>query len=120
VHQQITAKAKLILLDVATNCSYNTGKRHCMKFEWDENKNDSNIRRHGIDFNDAKGIFDGYTLTIEDERFHYGEQRFISFGIMAGHIIVVVHTETEEKIRIISARKATRNEQEEYFKQITY
>jgi hypothetical protein len=91
-----------------------------MKFEWDTTKNDTNIKRHGIDFKDAKIIFEGYTLTIEDDRFDYGEHRFISFGLMYDHIIAVVHTETEEKIRIISARKATKNEQKEYFKQIPY
>ena len=53
-----------------------------MKFEWDENKNDSNIKRHGIDFKDVRKIFDGYTLTIEDDRLNYGEHRFVSFGIL--------------------------------------
>jgi uncharacterized DUF497 family protein len=91
-----------------------------MKFEWDENKNDSNVKGHGIDFRDAKNIFDGYTLTIEDDRFDYGEQRFVSFGIMYGHVIAVVHLENEEVIRIISARKATKNEQKEYFKQVPH
>ena len=91
-----------------------------MQFEWDENKNDSNVKRHGIDFQDAKNIFDGHTLTIEDDRFDYGEQRFVSFGIMYGHVIAVVHLETEEVIRIISARKATKNEQKEYFKQVPH
>ena len=91
-----------------------------MRFEWDENKNASNIERHGIDFNDAKEIFNGFTLTIEDDRFDYGEQRFISFGMMHDHLIALVHTETEENIRIISARKATRNEQKEFFKKIPY
>jgi len=91
-----------------------------MKFEWDENKNDSNVKRHGIDFQDAKNIFDGHTLTIEDDRFDYGEQRFVTVGIMYGHVIEVVNMETEEGIRIISARKATKNEQKEYFKQVPH
>ena len=46
-----------------------------MKFEWDATKNDTNNKRHGIDFKDAKKIFEGYTLTIEDDRFDYGEHR---------------------------------------------
>ena len=91
-----------------------------MKFEWDENKNYSNVQQHGIDFQDAENIFDGFTVTIEDDRFDYGEQRFVSFGIMYGHVIVVVHLETEAVIRIISARKATKNEQKEYFKHVPY
>ena len=91
-----------------------------MKFEWDKTKNEANNKRHGIDFSDAVKIFGGYTLTIEDDRFDYGEHRFVSFGVMFGHVVAVVHTETEEKIRIISARKATRNEQKEYFEQVPY
>ena len=91
-----------------------------MRFEWSENKNSTNVKKHGIDFQDAKKIFDGYTLTIEDDRFDYGEQRFVSFGIMYGHVIAVIHLESENAIRIISARKATKNEQKEYFKQVPH
>lgn len=91
-----------------------------MKFEWDESKNEINIQKHGIDFSDAKMIFDGYTLTVEDDRFDYPERRFVTFGLLFENIVSVVHTESEEKIRILSARKATRNEQKEYFKQVSY
>jgi len=88
------------------------------KFEWDETKRKSNINKHGIDFADAPLIFDGYTLTIEDNRYYYGEERFVTFGLLDGRVVAVVHAETEELIRIISIRKATRYEEKEYLSQI--
>ena len=86
-----------------------------MEFEWDENKRITNRRKHGIDFRDAQRIFNDDIVTIEDDRFDYGERRFISFGLLQGRVIAVVHTEAPNLIRIISARKATRNEQQLYF-----
>jgi len=90
-----------------------------MEFKWDEDKRIANVKKHGLDFIDTKRIFDGDTITIEDSRFAYGERRFISFGVLQGRIIAVVHTENEDTIRIISARKATRNEERSYFAQLT-
>ena len=89
-----------------------------MNFEWDDIKRKSNIKKHGIDFINAPKIFDSYTLTIEDDRSDYGEKRFITFGILEGRIVVVVHTENEDSIRIISIRKATKYEEKAYFSQI--
>lgn len=89
-----------------------------MDFEWDEKKRQSNVRRHGIDFVGVESIFDGYTITIEDTRLDYGEQRFVTFGLLKGRVVLVVHTERKQKIRIISARKATKYEQDRYFSQI--
>jgi len=64
-------------------------------------------------------IFDGYTLTIEDSRFDYGEERFVTLGILDGRVVTVIHTESEDLIRIISIRKATKYEEEAYFSQIS-
>ncbi len=89
-----------------------------MEFEWDENKCETNIRKHGIDFVDAKKVFDYDTVILEDDRFNYGEQRLIALGLLQGRIIVVVYTERNHIIRIISARKATNNEQKIYVNQI--
>ena len=89
-----------------------------MNFEWEDTKRKSNIKKHGIDFIDAPMIFSGYTLTIEDDRYPYGEERFVTFGILDGRVVVVVHTETENSIRIISIRKATKYEEKAYFLQI--
>lgn len=90
-----------------------------MKFEWDEAKRLSNLRKHGIDFINVNIIFERDIVTIEDERFNYGEQRFVTLGLLQGQVIIIVHTEEEESIRIISARKATRYEQQIYFEQLT-
>lgn len=90
-----------------------------MEFEWDEAKRGENVRKHGIDFVDVPAVFAGTTLTIEDTRLDYGETRFITPGLLQGRTVVVVHPETEEVIRIISVRKATRNEEKSYFDQLT-
>jgi uncharacterized DUF497 family protein len=89
-----------------------------MEFEWDENKRLANIRKHGIDFIDVEAVFEDDTVTVEDDRFDYGEERFITFGILEGRVIAVVHIERDNLIRIISARKATKNEEIRYFQQI--
>lgn len=58
-------------------------------------------------------------MTVEDDRFSYQEQRFITFGLLQGRVVAIVHTERENRIRIISARKATKYEQRTYFEQIS-
>ena len=89
-----------------------------MQYEWDEQKRLSNARKHGIDFQDAVTIFVGDTVLMEDDRFDYGERRFVSLGLLQGRVIVVVHTAQDQVTRIISARKATRYEQSIYFQGI--
>jgi uncharacterized protein len=89
-----------------------------MEFEWDESKRTSNLRKHSIDFSDVPTVFGGSIVTVEDDRFDYGEERFVTFGLLQGQVVAVVHTESEDYIRIISARKATKYEQENYFQQI--
>lgn len=90
-----------------------------MDLEWDEDKRQANIRKHGIDFVDLRSLFEEYTLTMEDTRFPYEEARYITIGLMRGRAVVVAYTEREGKIRIISARKATKYEQVAYFQEIT-
>ncbi|RIK31420.1 MAG: hypothetical protein DCC56_04340 [Anaerolineae bacterium] len=92
-----------------------------MKFEWDENKRRANIRKHGVDFVDAASIFDGDVVVILDDRFEYGEARYIAFGLLRGKsikVIVVAYTERGGNVRIISARKALKHEESFYFEQI--
>jgi uncharacterized DUF497 family protein len=91
-----------------------------MQCEWDENKNAQNLKKHGISFEEAQEIFDGIVFTAIDERFDYGEIREISIGAIQGVVIVtVVHTERNGVIRIISARKATRQEKNTYYDYLT-
>ena len=89
-----------------------------MDFAWSPRKRALNLDRHGLDFIDAVSVFEGETFTYEDDRFSYGEQRFITLGLLAGVPVSIVHTETEHEIRIISFRKATRHEQGLYFQAI--
>ena len=89
-----------------------------MRFEWDEVKRQNNLAKHGVDFADLEPLFDGDTVTVVDDRFDYGEDRFITLGLVNGIVLVVVHTESRTAIRIISARKATKNEEKSYFKEI--
>ena len=90
-----------------------------MKYQWDEAKRQSNLLKHGTDFVDVEQTFAGETVTISDDRFDYGEKRFITFGLLNGRVLVIAHTETDEAIRIISARKATKREESSYFKEIS-
>ena len=89
-----------------------------MNFEWDENKRRINLQRHGIDFADAESFFANEVFRTIDDRFDYGEIRYLTFGLLRGDVTAIVHTETDDLIRIISFRKATRYEQAEYFKAI--
>ncbi|RJP30110.1 MAG: BrnT family toxin [Candidatus Omnitrophota bacterium] len=89
-----------------------------MKVEWDEDKRLANARKHGIDFVDAVAVFDGDIVTIEDDRFEYGEQRFLTLGVLNERVVVIIHTERKNVTRIISVRKATRYEERRYFEQI--
>ena len=91
-----------------------------MKIEWDEKKRKLNIKKHGIDFADAVKIFEGATFTMKDDRFDYSENRYITLGMLKGIIIVIAHSEEDELIRVISMRKATKNEQKIYFKGFSY
>ena len=83
-------------------------------FEWDEAKNRSNIRKHGVDFAIAKRIFLGAVLTETDGRKDYGEIRYRSIGSVQGGVMVVAHTRRNGRIRLISARPASRKERRQY------
>lgn len=89
-----------------------------MRFTWDKRKCAVNLRKHGIDFAHAATIFRGFTLTAEDVREPYGEQRFLTLGMLDRQVVSIAHTETSEAIRIISIRKANRHETNYYFSQI--
>jgi hypothetical protein len=89
-----------------------------MRFTWQEAKRKSNLKTHGLDFLDARKVFEGLTFTFEDDRFEYGEQRFITLGLLNGTPVSIVHTETAGHIHIISFRKATKHEQIIFFENI--
>ena len=85
-------------------------------FEWDEEKAASNLEKHGVSFQEASTIFtDSLSSTISDPLHSFDEQRFVTIGESAEReILVVVHTQRDTKIRIISAREATRKERQTY------
>jgi uncharacterized protein len=90
-----------------------------VKYEWDERKNQINIRKHGFDFADATEIFDGPMIVNADTREDYGEARWIGLGEFRGRVVVVVFTEpTPDLTRIISLRKALKHEREYYEKRL--
>ena len=86
-----------------------------MRFEWDEAKRRANIRKHGFDFADVAEMFDGPFLARPNTREDYGEDRWIGVGVTKGRVAFVAFTaDSTETIRIISLRKATNEERQEY------
>ena len=81
-----------------------------MRITWDEPKRKRNLKEHGLDFVDARRVFNGLTFTYEDDRFRYEEQRFVTLGLFEGIPVSIVHKETKDRIHIISFRKATKRE----------
>jgi len=92
-----------------------------MHFEWDEDKNRENNKRHDISFEEAREVFDDpFHISIMDRRFDYFEERWITVGsskskrvIVIGHLYFLKE-DGEEVIRIITARKAAKKEREQY------
>ena len=85
-------------------------------FEWDANKDRANRAKHGMSFEEVLSIFDGPILTRIDDRRDYGEIRRITMGILSpGTVLVVAHTDRGRKTRLISARKANRQERQAFY-----
>lgn len=89
-----------------------------MKFEWDGQKNRSNIEKHGINFRDAQDVFLSPRLSLKDTRRDYGEERIITIGLIGKGVCVVVYTRREDTTRIISARTANERERKRYYEEI--
>ncbi|MGB6675955.1 MAG: BrnT family toxin [Terriglobales bacterium] len=89
-----------------------------LNFEWHDAKAAANLRAHGVSFDLAKTVFgDPFAIERLDDRADYSEERFVMIGMADGNILLfVAYTEREERIRIISARRATQYEQDDYFK----
>jgi len=89
-----------------------------LKFEWDEAKAEINYAKHGVDFRHASKIFfDPYAIEWLDDRENYGEDRMNLLGMCDGLILHITYTERNGSIRIISARRATKDEQIHYFRE---
>jgi uncharacterized protein len=88
------------------------------EFEWDDGKAAENFREHRVSFEEATlAIGDHFAVEHLDLREAYGEERIILTGMSQGQLLTVVYTERGERTRIISARKATRHEQNDYYRQ---
>ena len=84
-------------------------------FEWDDEKAARNLARHGVSFEAARLAFDDpFAVVREDRRRDYGENRYVLLGIVENHLLAVVHTQRDARIRIISARLAEPRERRRY------
>ena len=90
-----------------------------MEFEWHDAKAEANLQAHGVSFDVAKTVFkDPFAIERLDDREDYGESRFVVIGMAEGNVaLFVAFTEREDRIRIISARRATQNEEADYVQQ---
>ena len=85
-----------------------------MRITFDPAKRVETLRTRGLDFADAAVVFEGPVFTFPDERFDYPEERYITAGLLAGRMVIVVWTPTEDGRRVISMRKANDREQARY------
>ncbi|MGH6953806.1 MAG: BrnT family toxin [Alphaproteobacteria bacterium] len=85
-----------------------------MDCEWDEAKRRANLKNHGVDFLDACRIFEGPAVEASDTRRDYGEKRIGAYGEVNGIVLFVIHVWRKGKRRLISARKAGRDERKAY------
>lgn len=94
----------------------NGGSIRLMDFEWNDDKADINERKHGVTFTEAMTIFGDFLAVTGYDPFHAeNEDRFLTMGMsVEGRLLVVSHTDRGDKIRIISARQATRRERKDY------
>jgi uncharacterized protein len=87
-----------------------------MQFEWDENKRDANIQKHGFDFVDSREFFENNPLIFCDTRKNYGEKRYVAMGLLQHRLMIGVFTMRKSVIRMISMRKANDRERKYYEK----
>ena len=87
-----------------------------MQFEWNQDKANLNLKKHGVSFNEASTVFnDPLSVTFPDPDHSYGEERYVTIGLSsASRILIVPHTDRGDSVRIISAPEATRNERRFY------
>jgi uncharacterized DUF497 family protein len=87
-----------------------------MRYSYDPEKKASNLKKHGLDFDDARSVIEsGEAITLEDRRFDYGEVCYLTLGLLDGEVVIIATAETDKTIRIISMRKAVKNEQKIFY-----
>lgn len=90
------------------------------RFEWDDAKARSNLEKHGVSFEEASAVFDDPNALVEQDESDPYEERWATIGLADDRIFFVVSVERRERIRIISARRADRHEQDRYHRQALY
>jgi len=89
-----------------------------LRFRWSKAKARENYRKHGISFEFAKAVFnDAFAIDLLDDRRDYGEERFVTVGMVEGRMLYVAYSERDNVIRMISARRATKHEEQAYYAQ---
>ena len=87
-----------------------------ISFEWDARKAKANLAKHGISFEEAEAAFrDPFALEFLDERFDYGEERFVLIAMVGDRCLTVIHAPRDDICRLISARLSNKAEQDAYF-----
>ena len=110
-HSYYTNQVSLIAFDICIIVCIIT----LMRFSWHEPKRQTTLQKRGLDFAQAEQLFAGPTFTFEDDRRDYGEQRWVTLGLLREKVVIIVHTESEDEIRIISMREANKDEQRLFF-----
>ena len=85
-----------------------------MQFDWDDTKREANLAKHGVDFAEAEDFDWQSALEVQDNRADYGETRWVALGLIRNRLHVLVYTQREETIRLISLRRANKREREYY------
>ena len=88
------------------------------EFEWDDAKSLANFTKHGLTFDYGRRVFsDPFGVDGADQRQDYGEDRFTAIGMIEGTLFFVAYAQRDGRIRIITTRRATKHEQDDYFQQ---
>jgi len=90
-----------------------------MRYAFDPKKRAANLKKHGFDFKDASQVIESdRVVTFEDRRLDYGEQRFVTLGMLRGVVVAIATAESDDGIRVISMRKAHHHEEEIYYRNL--
>ena len=104
---------EILIIEYLHKCVYS---QSALRYSYDPKKNASNLKKHGLRFEDAKSVIESIqAVTFEDRRFDYGEIRYLTLGVLCDAVVIIATAETDKTIRIISMRKADKNEQKIYY-----
>ena len=116
--QKISGSLLFLNIDNLSKCSYNFRMQNDF-FEWDDDKAEANLRKHGVSFDEAcTAVFDDFAVTFKDDREDYGEDRYFTVGESSrGRLLAVIWTPRNNRYRLISAFKPDKQQRKDYDKQ---